>query len=200
MNGVCHWLSMPRCHWTVPYSAEACMVSFDLNKETFFVTPIPSYVRLTWTQLTVLNNSIALIFFPTNTNIFHISILGEVGVKESWIKLFTVEKPCALSTFPIGVGMNGEIVFANDDNKLLLFDLNTDKIVELGLKRRDRLTLGRDSAANVAGHSSANSGWTKLSVDMLKCNVDAALFPQENIFGVRICIRNAKFEFVQTKT
>jgi hypothetical protein len=143
MNGVCHWLSMPRCHWSVPYSAEACMVSFDLNNETFFVTPIPSYVTLTWTQLTVLNNSIALIFFPTNTNIFHISILGEVGVKESWIKLFTVEKPCALSTFPIGVGMNGEIVFANDENKLLLFDLNTDKIVELGLKRRDRLTLGQ---------------------------------------------------------
>jgi hypothetical protein len=93
--------------------------------------------------LTVLNNSIALIFFPMNTNIFHISILGEVGVKESWIKLFTVEIPCALSTFPIGVGMNGEIVFANDENKLLLFDLNTDKIVELGLKRRDRLTLGQ---------------------------------------------------------
>jgi molecular chaperone HtpG len=144
MNGVCHWLSMPGCHWTVPFSAEACMVSFDLNNETFLVTPLPSYVRLTWTQLTVLNNSIALIFFSIITNIFHISILGEVGVKESWIKLFTIEKPCALATLcPMGVGMNGEVVFANDDNKLLLFDLNTNKIVELGLKIRDKLTLGQ---------------------------------------------------------
>jgi len=142
MNGVCHWLSMPRCHWSVPFSAEVCMVSFDLNNETFFVTPIPSYVRLTWTQLTVLNNSIALVYFPVNKNIFHISTLGEVGVKESWIKLFTVEKPCGPATFPMRVGMNGEIVFANY-KKLLLFDLNTNKIVELGLKRRDRLTLGQ---------------------------------------------------------
>jgi len=102
MNGVCHWLSMP--HWSIPFSAEACMVSFDLNNETFFVTPIPSYVIPTWTQLMVLNDSIALIFFP-NTQIFHISILGEVGVKESWIKLFVVEQPYV--GFPIGVGMKG---------------------------------------------------------------------------------------------
>jgi len=43
----------------------------------------------------------------------------------------------------MGVGMNGEIVFANKDNELLLFDLNTKKIVELGIKRRDGWCLGQ---------------------------------------------------------
>ncbi|AET00509.1 putative F-box domain-containing protein [Medicago truncatula] len=137
MDGVCHWLSMP--HWfcyPLKLYVGTCMVSFDLNNETFLVTPVPSYVILTRTQLLVLNDSIALISFPDHTQTFHISILGEVGVKESWIKLFTVKKPCACVGIPMGVGMNGEIVFANKDNELLLFDLNTKKIVELGIKRR----------------------------------------------------------------
>lgn len=85
MDGVWHWLSMPTRH-----APGACMVSFDLNNETFFVTPIPSYVvrvRRTWTQLMVLNYSIALTSLPYHNTNFHISILGEVGVKESWIKL-----------------------------------------------------------------------------------------------------------------
>ncbi|RHN56738.1 putative F-box domain-containing protein [Medicago truncatula] len=130
MDGVCHWLSLP--------TSGACMVSFDLNNETFFVTPIPSYIlrvrRRAWQQLMVVNHSIALVSLPYhNTQTYHISIWGEVGVKESWIKLFTGENPCTLVEYPIGLGMNGELVFANEDNKLLLFDLNTKKIVELGL-------------------------------------------------------------------
>jgi len=35
---------------------------------------------------------------------------------------------------------------------------------------------------------------------MLKCNLDVALFPHQNTFGVGICIRNAKFEFVGSKS
>ncbi|XP_039690070.1 F-box only protein 8 [Medicago truncatula] len=86
MDGVCHWLSLP--------TSGACMVSFDLNNETFFVTPIPSYIlrvrRRAWQQLMVVNHSIALVSLPYhNTQTYHISIWGEVGVKESWIKLFT---------------------------------------------------------------------------------------------------------------
>ena len=144
MDGVCHWLSTPQSvGFPLQLYVGTCVVSFDLNKETFLVTPVPSYVIFTRTHLLVFNDSIALISFPDHTQTFHISILDEIGVKESWIKLFTVEKPCACVGIPMGVGMNGEIVFANKDNELLLFDLNTKKIVELGIKRRDGWCLGQ---------------------------------------------------------
>jgi hypothetical protein len=97
----------------------------------FIITLVPLYVTvaLKWTQLLVLNDSIAFISLSQGTQTFYVSILGEVGVMESWIKLFIIEQPCY--GIPVGVGINGEIFFKNiKDDKLVWFDLNTKKIVE----------------------------------------------------------------------
>jgi hypothetical protein len=62
----------------------------------FFITPISSDVDncfdvgAEWINLVVLNGSIALISYHDKMNTFHVSILGEVGMKESWTRLFTV--------------------------------------------------------------------------------------------------------------
>jgi hypothetical protein len=62
--------------------------------------------------------------------------LGEVGIKESWIKLLIVGPlPCV--QYPIGIGKKGDIFFWRMDNELVLFNLNTQKIEELGVKGAD---------------------------------------------------------------
>ena len=59
----------------------------------FLVTPIPSDcfdVKVEWINLVVLNRFIALISYHENMTTFHISILGEPDMKESWTIHFTV--------------------------------------------------------------------------------------------------------------
>jgi len=91
MNGVCHWLGRSETDTDNLY-----LVSFDLGNEVFFLTSIPLtmgdniYFDLVDTHLMMLNESIALMSNNTQTSTFHISILGEIGVKESWTKLFII--------------------------------------------------------------------------------------------------------------
>ncbi|CAJ2636617.1 unnamed protein product [Trifolium pratense] len=65
-----------------------------------------------WINLAVLNRSIALFSYHEDAT-FHISILVEFGMKESWrtwTKLLTVGSlPCV--KHPLGVGSKGEIFF-----------------------------------------------------------------------------------------
>jgi hypothetical protein len=58
----------------------------------------------------MLNGSIASISWYLHTSTFHISVLGELGVKESWTKLFVVG-PLPYIAYPIGDGKNGHIFF-----------------------------------------------------------------------------------------
>jgi len=134
MNGVCHWLGESET-----YIDNVYLVSFDLGTEEFALTFIPSDVdnninfELVDTHLILLNESIALISNDAQMNTFHISILGEIGVKKSWIKLFIVG-PLSYLGDPIGAGKNGEIFVAKEDNELARCDLNTHTIQELGIK------------------------------------------------------------------
>jgi len=116
MDGVCHWL----CEEDEDSQDRACLVSFYLSNEEFFITPIPSYlddsfdVQALWIKLVVLNGSIALISYHEETINFHISVLSEYGIQESWTKLFIV----GLLSFierPIGVGTKGEIFVIRKD-------------------------------------------------------------------------------------
>jgi molecular chaperone HtpG len=113
-------------------------VSFYLSKEEFFVTPIPlddDYFQFDDTScinLAVLNRSITFISYHEDTT-FHISILGEFGMKESWTKLLIVG-PLPSVKWPIGVGAKGEIFFISKDKELVWLDLSTQMIVELGFK------------------------------------------------------------------
>ncbi|GAU21654.1 hypothetical protein TSUD_251380 [Trifolium subterraneum] len=123
-------------HWWDKNETDTCLVSFDFCKESFTLTPIPvddSFdSNLVRRHLMVLNGSIAVMLNYTETSIFHISILGELGVKESWTKLFIIG-PLPCLEHPIGVGKNGNILFRKKDGELAWFDLSTGMIVEIGV-------------------------------------------------------------------
>ncbi|KAK2377856.1 F-box/kelch-repeat protein [Trifolium repens] len=131
-DGVCHWC----CEGEI--DDENILVSFDLKNETFVKTFIPSnmdYIDsvFIFRNLIMLNGSIGLISNYAETSTFHVSILGEVGIKESWIKLFIVDLlPCV--EHPIGIGNKGDIFFRKNDGELVWFNLYTQKIEELGVK------------------------------------------------------------------
>ncbi|CAI8603940.1 unnamed protein product [Vicia faba] len=127
-NGMCHW-------W---YKNEYCLVSFDLNSEVFFKTPLPLHVddnvcyESMDKRLMALNGSIA--FITTTAHTLHISILGEYGVKKSWIKLFIIDSLPNYFDHPIGAGSKGDIFFKTKYNEMVQFDLNTQKIEKLAIK------------------------------------------------------------------
>ncbi|AES98943.1 putative F-box associated interaction domain-containing protein [Medicago truncatula] len=131
-DGICHWLSRN--------NAQYYMVSFDLSNHVFFTTFTPLEIPTdidpnldfgdVMKQLVMLNGSIALISWYEYTATFHISVLGELGVSESWTKLFIIGPLSDLLTYPIGAGSNGDIFFKAGDGKLV-FDLRTQMIEEL---------------------------------------------------------------------
>jgi len=133
MDGVCHWLCEEDSF------EGSCLVSFYFSNEAFFTTPLPSELEhwfddlAIWLNLAVLNGSIALVSYHEETTNFHISILGEFGVKESWTKLFIVG-PLSCVERPIGVGTKGEIFFIRKDEELVWLDLSTQMIEEVGYK------------------------------------------------------------------
>ena len=122
----------------------ACLVSFYLSNEEFFITPTPSYlddyfdVQALWINLVVLNGTIALISYHEETTNFHISILGGYGIKEAWTKLFMVG-PLSCIERPIGVGTKGEIFVVRQDKELVCLDLSTQRIVELAYKEMNSI-------------------------------------------------------------
>ncbi|PNY10138.1 F-box protein, partial [Trifolium pratense] len=133
MDGACHW-------WGEGETPnEVHLVSFFLSNDVYEKTSIPTNMdggtdtRVMFRHLDVLNGSIAWISNYAQANTFHISILGEIGVKESWTKLFIVE-PSSFVEHPIGMGKNGSIFFRKKDDELVWFSLTTHEIEELGVK------------------------------------------------------------------
>jgi molecular chaperone HtpG len=91
MDGMSHWYGANEETMTTE-----SLVSFDWINEVFFTTPIPSYCKnrnpyFELVHLIMLNGSVAFISSYVESTVFHISILGELGVKESWTNLFTVD-------------------------------------------------------------------------------------------------------------
>lgn len=136
LNGVCHWLGGNETDIDSLY-----LVSFDLGNKVFFITPMPymmddeiKNIESVSIHLLLLNESIALISNHVLVNNFHIFVLGEIGVKESWNKLFVVG-PLPYIGRPIGVGKNYDIFLALEDEELAKCDLNTHTIQKLGIKR-----------------------------------------------------------------
>jgi molecular chaperone HtpG len=126
-NGVCHWLG----------EANTLIVSFKLCNEVYITTPLPLEEDTDdddfEVNLIVLNESVAIITNWKNTTSFQISILGEFGVKESWIRLFDVELLTSIERL-IGAGEKGNIFFRREDGELVCFDLTTSLIKEIGIK------------------------------------------------------------------
>ncbi|XP_058733428.1 F-box/kelch-repeat protein At3g06240-like [Vicia villosa] len=137
MDGICHWLY--HCF----DNGEYYLVSFYLSNEVYIKTFIPLDIifedkdkYVVARRLLMLNGSVACFtgYEYHDKTTFHISILGEIGVKESWTKLFVIELGPKL--FPTGVGMNGEKFFQNLDHELVYFNLCTQMKVELGCVER----------------------------------------------------------------
>ncbi|KAK2431836.1 F-box/kelch-repeat protein [Trifolium repens] len=126
------------CHWWFYDDTGSFLVSFDLSNEVFCTTPIPSNIgnnfdeECFWRHLVVLNGSIALITYEEQMTTFNISILGELNVEESWIKLFIVG-PVSRVEHPFGV-VKGKIFFEAEDKEISWFDLSTQMIEDLGVK------------------------------------------------------------------
>jgi F-box interacting protein len=125
-NGVCHWWART-CDSPNIEDAEECLLSFNFSNELMFTTPRPSYVDVKLRRsfksalgrcLMLLNESVALISTDLEMDTVHISILGELGVRESWTKLLTVT--CLPSfVYAIGVGnLSNTVLFRKNDNKV----------------------------------------------------------------------------------
>jgi molecular chaperone HtpG len=139
MDGVYHWWDNSETHTD--------LVSFDFSSKSSFTTPVPSYMDdnsdrsiKVCRQLVILNGYIALILNYTDTSTFHISILGELGVKESWTKLFIIG-PLPCLEYPVGAGKKGKILFRRKDHELVWFDLNTGMIDEIGITTTERCNI-----------------------------------------------------------
>nr|ABN09747.1 Cyclin-like F-box; F-box protein interaction domain; Four-helical cytokine [Medicago truncatula] len=126
------------CHWSyICVLKETCLVSFDVSNEVYFTTPMPSYMDdgldhgLVPQRLVMLfNGFVSLISYYEEKTTFHISVLGEIGVRGSWTKLIIIDLlPCV--KHPIGGGKNGNIFFIKDKEELVCFDLGTLMIEEL---------------------------------------------------------------------
>jgi molecular chaperone HtpG len=133
------------CHWLYETNDQLFLVSFDLSSYVFFTTSTPiidhkldfedpniDYGMVA--RLVMLNGSIALISWYEDKTTFDILILGELGVSESWIKLFTIGPLPSYIQRPIGVGRNGDIFFQKKDKKIVCYDLRTRMVEELGLE------------------------------------------------------------------
>nr|XP_012575675.1 F-box/kelch-repeat protein At3g06240-like [Cicer arietinum] len=137
VNGMCHWW-----HFKGVLDGRD-LASFDLVTEKIITTPIPVGTLQGVDDdfkaddipisLMVLNGSIALISWFLDNTTFNISILGEIGKKESWTKLFTIG-PLSDIRLPIGAGKKGDLFFQKKDGKIVWFNLSTQLIEELDIK------------------------------------------------------------------
>ena len=125
MDGLSHWLSRSE-------TRIAALTSFDWSNEVFIKTSLPSDTDSILKHLVLLNGSIALILNHTDTATFHILILGELGVMESWTKIFIVG-PLPCLDYPIGAGKKGDLFFRKKDGGLVWFDLNSQTIEDIGI-------------------------------------------------------------------
>jgi len=80
----------------------------------------------------MLNGSVAMISKYVKQTSFHIYVLGELGVRESWTKLFIVG-PFPSVMCPIGAGKKGNLFFIKHDDELACFDLYTQTVEDLGV-------------------------------------------------------------------
>ncbi|GAU14041.1 hypothetical protein TSUD_168660 [Trifolium subterraneum] len=139
LDGMCHWLGEDG--YDDDSEDEVYLLSIDLSNEVFHITPISSEDDFFWKDLFVLNGSIALITVCEEMNTFYISVLGELGVKESWTKLYKFwPLPCIER--PINAGKKGYIfptVLKN--GKQVCFDFNTWMAEKLSLVGFNQLDL-----------------------------------------------------------
>ncbi|XP_045792119.1 F-box protein At1g53790-like [Trifolium pratense] len=127
LDGICHWLGTKD-------EETYHVVSFNLSNEVFFTIPIDEYVPYCF-KLAVLNGSLAMITMNDKTMSFSISILGEIGVKESRTTIFNVGPLSFSIKHIIAAGKKGNIYFSKErSGKIACFDLTSGMIEEIDLE------------------------------------------------------------------
>jgi hypothetical protein len=92
-----------------------------------------------------------LISYSGEIGTLHVSILGEIGVKKSWTKLFIVG-PLPHVHCPIEAGKNGDIFLKKKDGGLPCFNLVTQTIKELGVEGlMSRIVIYKESLLSIRG-------------------------------------------------
>ncbi|PNX79199.1 F-box protein [Trifolium pratense] len=143
------------CHWLVWFQMD--IWSFDFSNEKFFITPLPvgsdiGCIRNEY-DLMVWNESIAFICnYCIESGYFHIWVLGELCVGESWTKFFVVG-PLSCVLYPIGVGKKNQIYFTKEDGKVALFDLSTQRIEDKGDLICEKIAFYNENPLSIEGMS-----------------------------------------------
>jgi F-box interacting protein len=134
-DGLFHWWAKSESK-----NIEECLLSFDFCNEVLFTTPLPSNMDGRFDggrkerHLVLLHGSIGLISTYLDSATFHISVLGKLGMRESWINLFIVG-PLPFGEYPIGVGKkNNKVFFSKRDEGLVCVDLRSQTVETLGVK------------------------------------------------------------------
>ena len=81
----------------------------------------------------MLNGYVAFICTILRTTYLHIWVLGELGVAESWTKLFVVG-PLPCIERPLVAGIKNSIIYLKGGTKLACFDLSTQRIEDIEVK------------------------------------------------------------------
>ncbi|RDX69689.1 hypothetical protein CR513_51162, partial [Mucuna pruriens] len=117
LDGKCHWLGSKVGDPDIYETREMFLASFDLSNDVFFTTFVPKDIPLdiddfdstfVQNQLVLLNGSIAIISTYSGTTRFQILVLGQLGAKESWTKLF-IGWPLLDVGYFMGIGKKGMI-------------------------------------------------------------------------------------------
>jgi hypothetical protein len=120
----------------------AGVLSFDMSEEVFLETLLPDDVMRNrhlhvWEELFVLNESIGMAIKIWSEDWlqfrFDIWSLLEVGVKDSWTKLFTIG-PCMGIIRPLGFWKNNTMfmeTFHENSRRVVLYDPSTKQMTNL---------------------------------------------------------------------
>ncbi|XP_050281460.1 putative F-box protein At4g09190 [Quercus robur] len=144
IDGVFYWYAPSDCDFVLKNE----IVAFDMSEDTFSMTKVPdkccvesnNYWR--WTTLTELKKRVAMIRYTSeSSNItFHLWVLLEFGVMESWTKLFTIIPASPLGR-PLGLWKNGKFFLTDTMGHLVLWDPLTGEIKKLNVAEQTIFSL-----------------------------------------------------------
>ncbi|CAO2815289.1 unnamed protein product [Amaranthus hypochondriacus] len=130
VDGVFSWFEIDN-------RVEKVIFSFDMKNEVFMKTRLPDYDGIPSKRvhgcLASLKSSLAFIHdYPLGgiSKCFDVWILGEYGVRESWMKQLTIG-PVWGVTSPLGFWKNGELLFEDGQGKLFSYDPITQDMNDL---------------------------------------------------------------------
>ncbi|KAE7995677.1 hypothetical protein FH972_000448 [Carpinus fangiana] len=138
-NGMVSWEA--HCHdWDG-------VLSFDMSDEVFLKTSMPDDVTADCCKhLFVLNELIAMAVIPVEEYeewlevCFDIWLMHEVGVRDSWTKLFTIG-PFTEIERPLGVWKNDTIFLEKSERQLVLYEPSTKEMTNLQIGHEATYTL-----------------------------------------------------------